>query len=102
MKPQIHTEDMGQYLTFDKSQLELCKSSHNKQSKIKGVAGCGKSLILARRAVNAVKRTGSQVLILTFNITLRNYIRDRISIIRENFNWNKFEINHFHLFIYQK
>ncbi|ABG83313.1 NERD domain-containing protein [Clostridium perfringens] len=102
LKPQIHTEDMGQYLTFDKSQLELCKSSHNKQSKIKGVAGCGKSLILARRAVNAVKRTGSQVLILTFNITLRNYIRDRISIIRENFNWNKFEINHFHLFIYQK
>lgn len=102
LKPQTHTEDMGQYINFDEKQLKLCKSSANTQVKIKGVAGSGKSLILAHRAVNAVKRTNSEVLILTFNITLKNYIRDRISVVMENFNWDKFEICHFHLFIQAK
>jgi hypothetical protein len=40
-------------------------------------------MVLARMVVNAHKRTGSQVLILTYNITLRIYIHDRISQVRK-------------------
>lgn len=97
-----HTENMGQYINLDKNQRKLCKSVGNSKVKIKGVAGSGKSIILAHRAVDAVRRTNSTVLILTYNITLRNYIKDRINKVIGNFNWRNFEINHFHLFIYQK
>lgn len=43
-----------------------------------GVAGAGKSLILAEKAVNALKAE-KRVLMLTFNITLRHYLRDLCS-----------------------
>jgi superfamily I DNA/RNA helicase len=38
------------------------------------------------------------VLILTYNITLRNYIHDKISQVREDFAWNNFLIIHYHEF----
>ncbi|UXZ08815.1 hypothetical protein F1B95_08645 [Clostridium perfringens] len=80
----------------------LIESLENKKVKIKRVAGSGKSLVLAERAVNALNRTKSEVLILTFNITLRNYIKYRLNMVRKKFDWSKFEINHFHFFINQK
>lgn len=43
-----------------------------------GVAGSGKSLILAEKGVKALKEN-KRVLILTFNITLRHYLRDLCS-----------------------
>jgi hypothetical protein len=43
-----------------------------------GVAGSGKSLILAEKAVKALK-DNRRVLVLTFNITLRHYLRDLCS-----------------------
>ncbi|MCT8977914.1 NERD domain-containing protein [Clostridium sp. CX1] len=43
-----------------------------------GVAGSGKSLILAEKGVKALKEN-NRVLILTFNITLRHYLRDLCS-----------------------
>ncbi|MFE6168451.1 NERD domain-containing protein [Viridibacillus arvi] len=43
-----------------------------------GVAGSGKTLILAEKASEAIKQ-GLNVLIITFNITLRHYIRDLCS-----------------------
>ncbi|GEK60190.1 hypothetical protein CHL76_15950 [Marinococcus halophilus] len=45
-----------------------------------GVAGSGKSLVLAEKAVNALKNDyNKRVLLLTFNITLRHYLRDLCS-----------------------
>lgn len=67
--------------------------------KIKGIAGCGKTLILAQRAVNAYKRTGRKVLILTYNITLINYIKDQIGQVKEEFWMNYFDIFNYHQFI---
>ncbi len=72
--------------------------SRSTQQKISGVAGSGKTLVLATRAVNALKRTGGDVLILTFNITLANYLRYRLSEIREDFSWEKIDIYPYHQF----
>ncbi len=66
--------------------------------KICGVAGSGKTQVLAFRVVNALKRTGGNILVLTFNITLVNYLKLRLSEIREDFPWGKIEIYNYHHF----
>ena len=72
--------------------------SRNTQQKISGVAGSGKTHVLAVRAVNAMKRTGGDVLVLTFNITLANYLKYRLSELREDFSWEKIDIYPYHQF----
>ena len=94
----FHKLEEGKSLSYSKEQEKLFISELGRRRKIKGVAGCGKTLVLAKLAVNANKRTGRRVLILTFNITLKNYIRDRINDIRENFFWNNFYITNYHQF----
>ncbi len=58
-----------------------------------------KTLVLAKRAVNAYLRTNSEILILTFNLSLKNYIRDKINDVRESYPWEKFYITNYHQFI---
>lgn len=72
--------------------------SHQTHQKISGVAGAGKTFVLAKRAINAMKRTGGDVLVLTYNITLANYLRFRLSEIREDFSWEKIDIYPYHQF----
>ena len=72
--------------------------SRSTQQKISGVAGSGKTHVLAARAVNALKRTGGDVLILTYNITHANYLRYRLSELREDFSWEKIDIYPYHQF----
>lgn len=79
------------------AQRRLAKSSMTQQ-KISGVAGSGKTQVLAFRAVNALKRTGGDVLVLTYNITLANYLKFRLSEIREDFSWEKIDIYPYHQF----
>lgn len=79
------------------AQRRLSESSMTQQ-KISGVAGSGKTQVLAFRAVNAMKRTGSDVLVLTYNITLANYLKFRLSEIREDFSWEKIEVYPYHQF----
>lgn len=45
-----------------------------------------------------MKRTGGNVLILTYNITLANYLKYRLSEIREDFSWGKIDIYPYHQF----
>lgn len=101
MQSSYHKYENGKEIHYTKKQNKLAQSKSGYQ-KIKGVAGSGKTLILARRAVNAYKRTSGKILILTFNITFKNYIHDRISEVRENFSWANFEINNYHCFISSK
>ncbi len=98
LKPPFHTMDEGIDIKYSKEQQLLIKSSEVHQ-KIKGVAGSGKTVVLAKRAVNAHLRTREKVLILCYNITLPNYIHDLISKVRENFDWQNFEISNYHQFI---
>lgn len=79
------------------AQRRLAESSMTQQ-KISGVAGSGKTQVLAFRAVNALKRTGGDVLVLTYNITLANYLKFRLSEIREDFSWEKIDVYPYHQF----
>ena len=98
LHPPFHTANQGKHITYNRKQLQLSASNSGFQ-KIKGVAGSGKTTILAKRAVNAFKRHQDQVLILTFNLSLKNYIRDRVSEVREDFPWPNFIFTNYHTFI---
>lgn len=94
----IHHSEEGIDVRLTPIQYELSQSQEKLRQKIRGVAGSGKTMVLVHRAVNAYKRTGSEVLILTFNITLINYIKKKISEVRADFPWNAFTINNYHEF----
>jgi GTPase SAR1 family protein len=97
LSPSDHTLKQGLSINLDKKQLGLSISKEGK-AKIKGVAGCGKTSILSQRAINAYKRHNTPTLILTFNITLKNYIRDKISDIQGGRDFQFFEISNYHQF----
>lgn len=97
LQPPFHTIEQGIEINYSNKQKELLNSKASHQ-KIKGVAGSGKTLVLAKRVVNSYKRHQSNILILTFNITLTSYIHDMISNVREDFAWNNFTILHYHVF----
>ena len=97
LRPPVHTQQQGIMVAFDAKQQALTVSKPG-FAKVKGVAGCGKTTILAQRAINAHARHRSQVLILTFNITLRHYIRDTISRLQGG-SGDFYEVIHYHAFI---
>lgn len=99
LRPKYHSFADGQEYKFTPQQQKLIKSIPNSQAKIKGVAGCGKTLVLVNRAVSAENRTKGKILILTFNITLRNYIKTRLKNVNKDFSWDSFVITHYHDFI---
>ena len=72
--------------------------SDNNRLRVKGVAGCGKTQTVANRAVEKHLQTGDKVLILTFNISLIQYIRMRINQVPADFSTSKFEIANYHQF----
>lgn len=86
---------------LSKRQEQIVRST-NQKIRIKGVAGCGKTQIVANRAVEQHLRTGEKVLILTFNISLLQYIRMRISQVPADFAMNMFEIASYHQFFKSK
>ncbi len=98
LKPPIHQIEDGIHIVYSKEQQELIRSEIRPRRKIKGVAGSGKTLVLAKRAINAHKRTNNRILILTYNLSLKNYIHDRLSDVREEFNWNNFYVTNYHQF----
>jgi len=98
LKSPLHQIEEGVEINYTKEQRELIRSEIRPRRKIKGVAGSGKTLVLAKRAVNAHIRTGQKVLILTYNLSLKNYIHDRISDVREEFYWSNFYITNYHQF----
>lgn len=98
-QPTFHHRNQGKEISYSQKQKELIFSRVGEQ-KVTGVVGSGKTRVLAGRAVAAHKRTSSRILVLTYNITLRNLIRDRISDVKEDFYWDKFYITNYHRLIY--
>lgn len=87
-------------MVFTSEQKKYCKSKSNTKRKIRGIAGSGKTTVMAKRAVDAFVKTNSQVLILTFNITLGHYIEDCISVFRKkDVGRNNFIVTHYHGFV---
>lgn len=91
--PLAYEQDFTKPVTLTAEQREFGSIRNDKRyTNFCGVPGSGKTTILALKAVNsyiqAVERANIQkysriapILIVTFNITLRNYIQDRISMI---------------------
>lgn len=77
-------------IRLNSKQRSLSQSGAGKRQKIKGVAGSGKTQVLVSRAINAQLRTGGEILILTYNITLVNYIKHRMAQIPADFLWSHF------------
>lgn len=98
LRPPVHTQQQGIVVAFDAKQQALTLSKPGLE-KIGGVAGCGKTTILSQRAINAHARHKGQVLILTYNITLRHYIRDTINRIQCGGDREHYEIINYHAFI---
>lgn len=103
LNPPLHLKEQGKLLNYSDKQKEIIDSS-NKIQRIKGVVGSGKTTVLAARAVKAYKNALKEVadpkiLILTFNITLKNHIHDKLNQVPEDFAWKSFDILHYHLFI---
>jgi len=96
--PKWHSCRQGDQISLTTIQKNLSQSTASKQQKISGVAGAGKTQVLATRAVNAQVRTGGNVLVLTYNKTLRNYMKQRINEVRADFFWNKIHIDNYHQF----
>ena len=99
LQPPEHLPEDGIDITYTAKQEALIASEAGRRQKVRGVAGSGKTKVLAARAVNAHRRTGRGILALTFNITLRNYIHDRISEVRRPFPWGAFTITNYHQFV---
>lgn len=98
------TEQMAPF-ELDAKQKQFAKCTPGVKTRLKGIAGSGKTLVVAQKAINCYKQKKTPVLILTFNITLRNYIRDRIAQnTRDMSKWersNAFEIIHYDKFLQQ-
>jgi hypothetical protein len=100
LKPPIHLKEQGKEFYFSEEQQKIIYDNSSIQSKlIKGVVGSGKTTVLASRAVQAYKKSKGKILILTYNITLKNFIRDKLSLVREEFPWDSFVILNYHFFI---
>lgn len=78
MKGADYREERRKPMILNPEQNKLAELKENSTRRWKGVAGSGKSLILAEKATRALKK-GKNVLLLTYNITLRHYLRDLCS-----------------------
>ena len=107
LRPSLDCIDQRAKVNNDKlsaEQLQLSKYSQGMKKKIRGKAGSGKSLILANLAINAMKSLEQnnrykRVLVLHYNITLRNRLRDMISRQYGQSFGDKIWITHFNDFI---
>ncbi len=96
LKPPYHSIEQGEYIELDTDQKKIAFSQSG-HYRVRGVAGSGKSLALAFRAAS-IASAGKRVLVLTFNITLPNYIHDLINRIPIGFYWELITLTHFHGF----
>lgn len=96
--PKWHSYKEGKTINLDIVQKKLSKSVADKKQKISGAAGAGKTQVLSTRAVNAQLRSGGNVLVLTYNKTLANYVRYRINDVKADFPCEKITIDYYHHF----
>lgn len=103
LSPSIHLKSQGEPYRYSQKQHDIIYSTTLEQ-RVKGVFGSGKTTVLAARAVQAYKRAlernnNPRILILTFNITLKNFIHDKLMRVEESFPVENFIIINYHSFI---
>ncbi|WP_291950153.1 nuclease-related domain-containing DEAD/DEAH box helicase [Campylobacter sp.] len=98
ISPKKHKKENGERIDLTQQQKRLIEHIPNSWRRVKGVAGSGKTLIIAQKAVN-IAIANKKVLIICFNKTLKRYIKEQIGNSFKDFDWNFIEYNHFHEFI---
>lgn len=93
-----HSYKAGRSVKLTNDQKRLAVSKEGVHYNIVSCAGSGKTEVLVHRAIDANIRTGQPVLILTYNLALRNYIKYRLGLVAADFNWNDFVILNYHEF----
>src|SRR5690606_28035310 len=78
LRPPMHFLEQLSSLELNNQQRRFAKPASRKHQRVRGVAGSGKSLVLAQRAANLAE-AGKRVLMVSFNITLWHYLRDLVS-----------------------
>lgn len=104
MLPTTHQAEDGKRIKYLKKQEQIIFRNDRNEFVVEGVEGSGKTTVLARRAVQEYIKWKHgdyepQILILTYNITLINFIRDKINQVQETFDWKSFTILNYHHFI---
>ncbi len=111
LSPPLHLRSQGVPYNYSDKQKEIIYGKIENgirkvqlEQRIRGVFGSGKTTVLAARAVQAYKRAlarnnNPRVLILTFNITLKNFIHDKMNRVNETFPIENFIIINYHHFI---
>lgn len=119
--PPLHTQNQGVFISrydgrlkrqnptipmYSKKQDELIYDEQKrKEWRVKGVVGSGKTTMLAAKAVQSYRELidmgicKPKILILTYNITLKNFIHDKLQKVHEDFEWSSFTILNYHQFI---
>lgn len=103
LSPSLYMMNQGVSYNYSEKQREIIYSTRLEQ-RIRGVFGSGKTTVLAARAVQAYKRAlerniNPRILILTYNITLKNFIHDKLNKVDETFPVENFIIINYHQFI---
>lgn len=111
LSPSMHMKAQGVPYTYSEKQKEIIYGRWENgifkvqlEQRVRGVFGSGKTTVLAARAVQAYKRAlernnNPRILILTFNITLKNFIHDKLMRVDETFPLECFIIINYHQFI---
>ena len=111
LSPSVHMKAQGIPYNYSQKQKEIIYGRWENgafkvqlEQRIKGVFGSGKTTVLAARAVQAYKRAlernnNPRILILTYNITLKNFIHDKLKRVDETFPLESFIIINYHSFI---
>ena len=104
LAPTRHLLTDGEDIIYSPDQKKLIYDEKTTTWRVKGVVGSGKTTVLAAKAVESCKKILAKgheprILILTYNITLKNFIKDKLSRVRGEFEWRYFTILNYHSFI---
>ncbi len=120
LAPTEHMKNQGKTIDYYSQQLQIIydvKAHKNKNgftytpkekptfnAYIRGTYGSGKTTVLAATAVTTYlklkeKYANPRILILCYNITLVNWLRDRLSAVPKDFSYKAFTICNYHDFI---
>ena len=95
LAPPNHLASAESTLVLTDEQRRHVLPSPEQHQRLHGVAGSGKTLVIAQRAAN-LAAAGKRVLVVTFNVTLWQYIRRLVNQTAVNFPWRNLEFHHFH------
>ncbi len=99
----FHMQNDGSFIEYNQKQKEII-SRQTKEMRVKGVFGSGKTTTLVARAVKTYQKLKMEkpypkILILTYNLTLRNFIQDKLMQVNRDFEIANFTIINYHQFI---